>query len=305
MKLTYEELSKKPRTFKSFTGLSPDEFENIVSAFESAYEAHLDEEDSKRSRPRQRRRGGGLRSGIDTIRDKLLFILIYFKIYPIQEVQGTFFEMSQPQANYWIHLLTPILEKGLGKRMELPARKPADLKTALEANDGLEFIIDGTERPIQRPKKDKDKQKKYFSGKKKRHTVKNNLISDRKSKKIKGLSQTVEGKKHDKALMDEWGIDFPDGSEIWKDSGFQGYEPEGIKTHQPKKKPKGVDLTPEEKERNKFISKVRVGVEHVIGSVKIFHIVKDIYRNHKKGFEDLIMEISCGLHNFKLDCSLS
>ena len=75
--------------------------------------------------------------------------------------------------------------------------------------------------------------------KEKSHTVKNNLISEGKSKKIKGLSPTFEGKKHDKAIMEEWGVTFPKGSKLWKDTGFQGYEPKGIKTYQPKKKPKG------------------------------------------------------------------
>jgi hypothetical protein len=86
----------------------------------------------------------------------------------------------------------------------------------------LEFIIDGTERRLNRPK-DKDAQKEYYSGKKKSHTVKNNVISQRRGKVV-FLSDTYEGKKHDKAIRDEEDYQFPPRSKLWKDSGFQGYE---------------------------------------------------------------------------------
>ena len=65
--------------------------------------------------------------------------------------------------------------------------------------EGLEFIIDGVERPIQRPK-NPERQRQFYSGKKKRHSIKNNLIIDRRTRKIKGLSTTCEGKKHDKRV---------------------------------------------------------------------------------------------------------
>jgi len=60
-------------------------------------------------------------------------------------------------------------------------------------------------------------------------------------------------------------------------------------------------LTTEEKAQNRAISRVRVRVEHAIGGAKVFHIVRDVYRNHKQHFEDLVMETACGLHNLRLD----
>ena len=69
-------------------------------------------------------------------------------------------------------------------------------------------------------------------------------------KTLTGLSATCEGKKHDKRLADEQAQRFPKGSKLWKDTGFQGYEPEGVTTLQVKKKPKGGKLSPEEKEMN-------------------------------------------------------
>jgi hypothetical protein len=212
--------------------------------------------------------------------------------------------MGQAQANEWIHRLAPILNRALGYECQLPARKTRDISQVLAACPGLEFIIDGSERPIRRPK-DPDKQRRHYSGKKKRHTVKNNIISDKRTGKIKALSPTCEGKTHDKKLADEHAITFPQGSKLWKDSGFQGYEPPHIQTFQPKKKPKRGQLTPEEKAHNAAISSQRIGVEHSIGGVKVYHIVHDVFRNMRAGFDDLVMETACGLHNLRLDSPLT
>jgi hypothetical protein len=118
-------------------------------------------------------------------------------------------------------------------------------------------------------------------------------------KTLTDLSATCEGKKHDKKLADEQALRFPKGSKLWKDTDFQGYEPAGVTTLQPKKKPKGGKLSPAEKEANRRVSKVRVRVEHSIAGVKVFRSVRDIYRNFKAGFEDTLIETTCGLHNLR------
>lgn len=298
--LNYEKIKNKPRILRSLTGLSPAAFDQLGVPFRKAYEQELEQAETQRETARQRHHGGGRKASLETIQDKLLFILLYFKFYPIQELLGFLFGLSQPQANYWVHTLTPVLNKALGYEKQLPARKTREIEQVLAECPELEFIIDGTERPIQRPK-EKQRQQENYSGKKKDHTVKNNVITHKPTKKIKALSPTVPGKKHDKKLADQEQYRFPPGSKLWKDTGFQGYEPEGVITYQPKKKPKGGELTSAEKEHNQVISKERIGVEHSIGGVKVFHIVRDIYRNHKQGFEDLIMETACGLHNLRLD----
>ena len=50
---------------------------------------------------------------------------------------------------------------------------------------------------------------------------------------------------------------------------------------------------------NRIIAKVRIVIEHVLSGVKRCRIVKDVFRNTKKGYDDLVMEIACGLHNFR------
>jgi len=296
--LSFEQLKTKPKVLKSLIGHTLIEFNSLLEPFQLAYENYINDIVVK-NKHRKRAPGGGRKATLFTTEERLFFILFYFKIYPLQELLGFFFGMSQSQANEWIHRLSGILQSALGYELMLPERNPLKLEQVLSHCPALEFIIDGTERRIQRPK-DKDKQKKFYSGKKKAHTVKNNVITNYDTKKVDYLSGTYEGKRHDKKICDEEAHGFPNGSILLKDTGYQGYEPENVHTLQPKKKPKNKELSEDERQHNKIISSLRVRVEHVIGSVKICRIAKDIFRNSKVNYNDLVMEIACGLHNFRV-----
>lgn len=298
--IKYAELAKNAKLFQSFTGLRIEAFQELLPAFEEAYDDDLAYRDNQKEKPRQRQRGGGRSSQIPESADKLVFILVYFRFYPVQVLQGFLFGLSQPQASDWIHRLTAILNAALGHEQQLPARQARDIETILSACPELEFMIDGTERPIRRPK-GAEQQKAKYSGKKKRHTVKNNIITEKRTGKIKGLSPTVSGKVHDKKLADEQDLSFPENSKLWQDTGFQGYAPEHVSIIQPKKKPRGGELSLEDKAQNAAISSQRIAVEHAIAGVKVFRIVHHIFRNLKPAFDDLVMETACGLHNLRLD----
>lgn len=294
--MQYSALKNKPRTLRSLTGFNPKEFEALLPSFATAWEAFATETFERPDR--QRARGAGRKENLKQIEDKLLFILFYYRQYPTQEAQGFFFAISQAQANAWIHRLSGILNQALGYELALPERRAANIESVLSACPSLEFIIDGTERPINRPK-DKDDQKDYYSGKKKQHTVKNNVITERGGK-VMYLSGTYPGKRHDKRIADEEGYRFPAGSKLLQDTGFQGYAPEGATVIQPKKKPRGGQLTPDEKLVNQAISSLRVEVEHQIGGVKRCQILVQKFRNRMENFVDEVMETACGLHNFRL-----
>ncbi len=120
--------------------------------------------------------------------------------------------------------------------------------------------------------------------------------------KVLGLGATQPGSKHDKACVDEEGYSFPQGSTLFQDTGFQGYAPQGASIEQPTKKPRGKELSPEQKHENRKISRDRVLIEHSIGGIKIFHVASTIFRNIKEGFSDLVMETVCGLFNFVCSC---
>ena len=78
-----------------------------------------------------------------------------------------------------------------------------------------------------------------------------------------------EGKKHDTKIADEEGYDFPEGSTVWHDTGFQGYAPPRVTLKQPKKKPRKRELTDAKKEKNRQISKIRVEVEYQIRGIRV------------------------------------
>ena len=160
-------------------------------------------------------------------------------------------------------------------------------------------MMENPERPIQRPK-DVEAQKAYYSGKKKQHTIKNNVMINADSKVV-FLTPSCEGRIHDKRIADRAGYSPPRGSILYQDSGFQGFTCPDVQIIQPKKKPKGRHLTDEEKAKNREIASIRIRVEHAIGGIKRYRIVKEKLRNYKKGFADLVMETCCGLHNFRLN----
>jgi hypothetical protein len=297
--LTFARAQAAPRVFAQLTGLSTAEFDRLLPAFRLAYAADLDQRHAQQNR--RRRPGAGRKGALATPPDQLFFLLFYFRHYPTQEVLAFLFGFSQGQANRWIHRLTPIVNRALGYQLLLPARAAADLTVLLETVPGLDVIIDGTERPIRRPG-DSERQKEDYSGKKKRHTKKNIVITDKETGKVLGLGATQPGSMHDKKCVDAEEYTFPEGTKMYQDTGFQGYAPPGATVVQPKKKPRGKELSAGEKERNREISGERIGVEHSLGGVKIFGIVAAIYRNLKDGYVDLVMETACGLFNLRKTC---
>jgi hypothetical protein len=114
------------------------------------------------------------------------------------------------------------------------------------------------------------------------------------------LSHTYEGKASDKSLAELAGYTLPSGSCLYQDKGFQGFCLQDVTIVQPKKKPPGEELTPPEKATNRRISSIRIRIEHTIGGVKRYRIVKDKIRLLKDGLRDAVMETCCGLHNFRL-----
>ena len=170
MHLQYDTLIEQPTRLRALSGLDRGEIEHLLPSFEAAWEQHRITH-HRAPESRKRALGAGRRGQLQRLEDKVLFILVYFKTYPLQEVQGELFGMSQSQANEWIHRLTGVLQTALQRDLHLPARDPASLETLLAACESHSFVIDGTERPTQRPSHDAV-QKERYSGKKKRTRIK-------------------------------------------------------------------------------------------------------------------------------------
>ncbi len=128
----------------------------------------------------------------------------------------------------------------------------------------MDFLIDGTERPVHRPPD---------------ATVKNTLIADVEDRLVRHLSEAYAGRTRDKRICDlEEPVFVPDIN-LFQDIGFQGYHPPGVTVYQPKKKPKGGELTVAEKAQKTILSSIRILIEHIISGVKRCRIVKDIFRS--------------------------
>lgn len=117
---------------------------------------------------------------------------------------------------------------------------------------------------------------------------------------VQFLSDTYEGSTHDKAIADATPYPLPEGSELLQDLGFVGFTLEGVQITQPHKKPRGKELTDEQKAENTVISQRRIRIEHIICSVKRCRILKEPIRLRKDTARDMVMAICCGLHNFRL-----
>lgn len=288
---------KSERVLRSLTGINKPEFDALAVLFEKVMQEKL------LRKKRQRKPGAGRRGVLQDANKKLFFILFYLKVYPTYDLAAFFFGTDKCQPCRWVQQLLPILEKVLARSCVLPKRKICSVKEFVEAFPEVKDIfLDGTERQVQRPKSG-TKQRKNYSGKKRRHTRKN-IVGTDQNKRILFVSPTKGGRRHDKHLLDKSGCLFavPPGTTLWVDTGFQGIEhmlDTTISVMRPRKRNKNRSLTDKQKSENKTISAIRMVVENAIAGIKRFAALTQIYRN-KKGQDDKFFSIAAALWNFHL-----
>ena len=167
-------------------------------------------------------------------------------------------------------------------------------KTKRLSQEKVESLIyDATEQPIERPKKN---QQRFYSGKKKRHTLKTEIGITKKGRII-NVSKPSPGSCHDFTIRKNEDP-IPADSRAYVDSGYQGIDKIHSQSEFPYKKTKTRPLTKEEKEYNRALSSYRVTVEHILGDIKVFKILSDRYRNKRKRY-GVKFNIVAGLVNLK------
>jgi len=231
MAVSYQDVAHHPRRLLALTGYTEQEFIALLPHFVKEFTTTLTTMTLQNTPRDVRAYSVYENSPLPTMEDKLLFILVSLKQAPTQEVQGALFGMSQPEANRWIHLLHDVVNQALAALHELPARTAAEWQ-ATEPQAGT-YFHDGTERPIPRPR-DADQQVNMYSGKKKRHPVKNNVVGNT-AQKVVLLTETCEGKRHDKRVADDAAYAVPMESTLYQDTGFQGLVMNGVTLKPPKK----------------------------------------------------------------------
>lgn len=296
----FEKAITSDRLLKATIGMSQRAFDELLETFKLVWDAYVVEKrrDYKGAQEWSARNTHTL----DTPKKKLFFLLVTLKTYPTFDLLGLFFGVNRSQTNRWFHEYLPLLEKTLGKKCLLPKRRIGSAEEFLNTFPGTaDLFIDGTERPIQRPK-DKEARKEKYSGKKKRHTEKNLLgVSGRGE--ILLLGETTAGSHHDMRMLKEsdWLEKIPKESCLWVDSGFQGLEKE-LPAHEINIPFKGIKdgIRGEiKREINKIIASARVGVEHTIGHVKRLRCLSDVSRTRKDKARDIFMLVGCGIWNLQ------
>lgn len=296
--MNYQYLITHKELFPAVLGISRQQFELLLPKFSSS----LREAEYQKAHKKERIRavGGGRKPTLKTDRQKLFFIFFYYKVYPTFRLAQVLFELDKKNCLYWKKFLEQVLSKALGYQLALPKVRVKSLTGILEICPTLRsFIIDATERRIQRP--NSSLQEVYYSGKKKYHTVKNQILVNPFSRTILSVSPTVEGKLHDKKLLEQDGVIYraPPKAKGLGDSGYQGARKVNpwVEFVTPLKKPPKGNLSPTQKLTNKSISSVRVGVEHVFSYLKHFGILSQTFRGEIKASHQPFVNLAC-VYNF-------
>lgn len=308
---------KDPAQFLAITSLTVKEFDTLLAPFVHRWRQwykHYNFCLERRNKPLSAFAVESPTKTLGSDIEKLFFILYIFKNHPLQQLAGATFGMNQGQVSKWVKILTPILEAAINDLGLQPARDMDELVRSLrqrcEPSDSPDdekkeiqtMNLDVTERPIGRST-DYEAQRQDYSGKQKEHTVKNSVMCD-EYQFVRFLGPTWRGAVHDKKMADEELPSFEHGDfeQIWlaKDTGYQGYCPEGIILLEPFKAQRGQPLTELQKEINTWVSSIRVVAEHAIRGIKKLRLVKEKWRSTVSGRIDQVMNIATGLHNLRI-----
>jgi hypothetical protein len=239
---------------------------------------------------RQRALGGGKKGVLKTTEDKLIYILLYMKAYPTYDVMSAIFDLDRGPACRRVQQLLPVLEATLGRKIVLPERKITSIEEFYQKFPGAkDVLVDGTERPVQKPK-DQKKRKKVYSGKKKT-TARKHIVIATPDKKILVLGKSKTGRRHDWRITERQQLlDYlPPDVTAWMDSGFIGADRIHPNSQICAKATKNHPLTKVQKQNNRVISAFRIPVEHANGGMKRMKAAADIWRNKIPGLDDTVM----------------
>lgn len=279
-----DHLRKHPPVFRHLTGLTIAAFDalaaDVVPAAEAAHRKALDRPD------RQRAIGAGGAFGLATA-DQVLLAVIWLRQYPTQEVLGFLFGVSDSTALRAVRRCLPVLEQAGKDTMRMPDPGPGrrkDLPALLADTPGLAVVIDTFEQRTHRPRR---RQRAYYSGKKKAHTLKSQVGVDEGTGRVVDVSDSVPGPWADIKLLKKSRLlkRLPEGVGGIGDLAYVGIadlHPEGLGAA-PRRKPRGRDRPPEDRRYNRAFSRRRIVVEHAIGRLRRFRSVAHVNRHRRKG----------------------
>jgi hypothetical protein len=297
--MSYARLSRRPLLFKSFTGLAVSEFDVIAKEIESKYVEH--ERKRLSNRKRERDVGAGRPFKLKA-KERFLMLLVYYRLYITFTLSGFLFDLDQSNVCRDISMLEPLIKLCVPLPKKLYKRTRRRLRTIDEVEGyfpGFKAFIDSSEQEIPRPE-NKRRRKSYYSGKKKKHTIKTQYMVNSEGTILHKTGHD-RGRIHDYEIFKNKHPTTPPQVENFLDLGYMGVQNDfpTVKYVLPFRKKKKVMLSAEETIFNRKHSKLRVIVEHTVSRIKKFGIMGTKFRN-KLGRYDHASDIVSGLVNFRI-----
>ena len=288
--LTY--IEQNPQETKRLIGLGYKQLQQLI---ESAQLLHENKQlEIEKTKVRIIKEGGGRKAKL-SINEQIILTLVYLHHLPTFQMLGIQFGVSESTANdifhYWSELLRELLPASL---LEQVKKNVNEYEWVQEVLANVELIVDSCEQPRQRPK-EYEEQKKFYSGKKKNHTLKNQFIVTPNGQEIVDVTVGKPGPTSDIKIWREGQSKLGCSQRFKGDKAYLG-EPQ-IET--PQKKRKHQKLSSAEKEQNRKKASQRIFVEQVIRLVKIFRVAQERFRLRIENYQKVILTI-CGLVRLRI-----
>lgn len=312
--ITYEKLSALPSAFRSLTGMDTGAFDRLFEALMEAQASRPKPGLTQKGQPRRRAAGGGRRPD-HALRDRLLMALVWLRIYPTYEVLGFYFSLHKTNARLNVEAVLDALLSMSRFEFERPPKerqKLTSVQAVMDAFPEVALVIDTEEQRVRRPSgrdgEGNSRQRPYYSGKKKAHTLKTQ-VAVRPDGLLAAVSESVPGSTHDLTLLRRTKLleqlEGGDGAMMDKAyDGIQSDRPE-VPLCVPYKARRGRPLTEleeqyNEEQYNRELSSYRIVVEHANAQLQKFGALAQVYR-HDREKHTRTVRVVAGLVNRQIE----
>jgi hypothetical protein len=318
--ITYDILAARPSAFLSLSGLTLADFETLYQDFTVAYAKDRQVSLTRQKQPRQRAAGGGTQFSHDA-RTRLLMALVWLRVYPTYEVLGFFFTLHKANAQRGVADVLATLSAHTVFVCERPAtvrKKLRSVQAVLDAFPDVRLVIDAKEQRVQRPggkdEQGDSRQKPFYSGKKKAHTLKTKAhtlktqVAVAPDGTFQSVGKSVPGSVHDLTLLRSTDLmhRLERAEAVMMDKGYDGittFDPQHPDKngpprtcYLPHKARRGCPLTQEQKDFNAHLSGYRIIVEHSLAQMNQFQALAQVFR-HAPERHSSVTRVVAGLVN--------
>lgn len=292
--MRYDYLSHHPTVFQKCTGLTAALFDDLVDEVLPLY----GEAEGQRLNRRQRQRAMGAGHPFElALRDHIRLTVIWLRLYPIHEVLGYRFGVSDSTVSRLIERVLPVRERSGRDGLRLPdpgQKRRRQLPELLKDIPELRVIVDSFEQRVQRPPGDDS----HYSDKKKQHTLKSQMVVDSNTGRIGDVSARVPGPTAAIKLLEHSGLldRLPEAVGIGGVLAYLKLAKLPRSGFSPRRKPRGKDRPPEDVTSHRAFSQFRIVVEQTIGQMRRFQSLARTDRHHRRCHSARVLAVA-GLVN--------